>query len=83
MTTYNFTTLHTNEHGAVVQVDDAAKYGYFDRKDGSEGGGLWFDVSPLGTKGLELVDYDGASDLPTRVINALTTAGYHVDPSFN
>lgn len=80
---YNFTTIHTNKHGAVVEVDDAAKYGHFERADGSEGGGLWFVESPEAvakgcSKGLELVDYDGLSELPTRVWHALRDAGYYV-----
>ena len=40
---YNFDiTLHPwgADHG-VVEIDTAALYGYWERKDGSEGGGLW------------------------------------------
>jgi hypothetical protein len=44
MTDYNFTIkLHpygTAPDVGIVEIDPAALYGYFERKDGSEGGGL-------------------------------------------
>lgn len=82
MTTYNFTTtLHPwgSEHGAIG-IDHAALYGYFERKDGSEGGGLWFDRTEAGA--LELSDYDGTACLPLAVIAALRSHGVTVAADF-
>ena len=82
---YNFTMiLHPwgTEHGKVG-IDPAALYGYWERKDGSEGGGLWFDRLPAGTagypSGLDLIDYDGAFELPRSVVAALRVAGIYLD----
>ena len=81
---YNFDiTLHPwgADHG-VVGIDTAALYGYWERKDGSEGGGLWFER--LDTKGtLELIDYDGAFELPRSVVAALRAAGVVMDETFD
>jgi hypothetical protein len=66
----------TNAAGAVVAIDTAACYGYWERADGTEGGGLWFT-------GLELTDYDGAGELPQRVVQCLRDAGYILDETFN
>jgi hypothetical protein len=77
-TEYNYTvTLFpwTNSN-AVVEIDPAAQYGYFEHKDGSEGGGLWFD-------GMELTDFDGTYELPKAVAAALRGAGYILDSSFD
>ena len=87
---YNF-TITLNPYGAgwgVVKIDPAALYGYWERKDGSEGGGLWF-TRPDGeaSTDLELCDYDGTSDyLPARVVLALRAASsinIVVDADFN
>jgi hypothetical protein len=84
MTDYNFTIkLHpygTAPDVGIVEIDPAALYGYFERKDGSEGGGLWFDRAEGDT--LELVDYDGVSCLSPKVIAALRAAGVTVDADF-
>ena len=61
---------------AKVEIDPAASYGYFEHKDGSEGGGLWFN-------GKELIDFDGAYDLPKAVVIALRGAGYVLDSTFD
>lgn len=82
MTEYNFTaTLHPwgPEHGAIG-IDPAALYGYFERKDGSEGGGLWFERTEAGN--LELSDYDGTACLPMAIITALRAHGVTVTPDF-
>lgn len=87
--TYNFETiLHPwgTEHGKVG-IDTASLYGYWERKDGSEGGGLWFSRELIGSrldqKGpLELMDYDGAFELPRPVISALLAAGVVLDETF-
>lgn len=87
--TYNFDTiLHPWGLGhGEVGIDSAALYGYWERKDGSEGGGLWFSRelinSRLDQKGsLELIDFDGAFDLPKAVKAALVTAGVVLDETF-
>ena len=85
MTAYNFTTtLHPwgeNPERGTVGIDPAALYGYWEHKDGSEGGGLWFERTETG--GLELVDYDGDYALPRLVIAALCAAeGVIVDADF-
>jgi hypothetical protein len=88
---YNFSiTLRpwgTDPNKGQVSIDPVARYGYWERKDGSEGGGLWFDTVPglyrPGDKpALELVDYDGAFALPRAVYAALRDAGY-ADESFD
>jgi hypothetical protein len=82
---YNY-TINLKPYGddpdlGVVGVDPATKYGYWEHKNGVEGGGLWFDE--VGGK-LELVDYDGYSGyLPVKVVRALRGAGFTVDSGFN
>lgn len=65
----------------VVGIDSHSLYGYWERKDGSEGGGLWFERIEGGA--LELVDYDGLACLPRSVVAALRAAGYVLDESFD
>lgn len=80
--TYEFDiTLHPYGDGpdaGVVRLDTKARYGYWEYRNGSEGGGLWFE--PVGP--LELVDYDGGYFLPPAVIRALRAAGVSVDPEY-
>jgi hypothetical protein len=64
-------------------VDTAAAYGYWERADGSEGGGLWFGATGLSARRLELLDYDGAYELPAKVIAELRNAGFHVGSDFD
>jgi hypothetical protein len=64
----------------IVGIDTAARYGYWEYRDGSEGGGLWFE--PAG-RTLELIDYDGAFELPRAVVAALRAAGYILDETFD
>lgn len=81
---YNFTiTLRPfgdNPDAGVVGIDPAAAYGYWERRDGSEGGGLWFERTEGGS--LELSDYDGAATLPRAVVDALRTHGVTADATF-
>lgn len=56
-----------------VGIDRAALHGYWEYRDGTEGGELWFEAMPDGS--LELTDYDGAFTLPVRVIIALRAGG--------
>ena len=76
MTDYNFTIiLHPwgeNPERGTVGIDPAALYGDWEHKDGSEGGGLWFERTEAGE--LELVDYDGDYTLPRSVVAALCAA---------
>ena len=78
-------TLHpwgTNPERGVVGIDTSAQYGYWEHKDGSEGGGLWFvECDDKGT--LELSDYDGAFELPRSVVAALRGAGVVLDEVFD
>jgi hypothetical protein len=82
MTAYNFTiTLHPyGPEAGVTGIDPTALYGYFERKDGSEGGGLWFERTEAG--GLELSDYDGTACLPAAVTKALRAHGVTVTADF-
>jgi hypothetical protein len=85
MTDYNFTIkLHPwgdLPNAGIVEIDPDALYGYFERKDGSEGGGLWFDKATAHGH-LNLVDFDGMYVLPMKVITALRAAGVVVDADF-
>ena len=72
----------------VVKIDTVSRYGYWEHKNGNEGGGLWFDEVPgLYREGqtptLELVDFDGYYMLPHSVVAALRKAGYILDETFN
>jgi uncharacterized protein involved in high-affinity Fe2+ transport len=58
-----------------VQIDNKAKYGYFEHADTGSGGGLWFESN-------ELVDYDGVGVLPKKVIEAIKTLGFVVGDEF-
>jgi hypothetical protein len=84
MTDYNFTIkLHPwgdNPERGTVGIDQVELYGYWDHKDGSEGGGLWFER--LDNNQLDLIDYDGDYVLPRLVIAALRSAGVSVDVDF-
>lgn len=83
MTEYNFTIkLHPwadVPNSGIIEIDPVALYGYFERKDGSEGGGLWFEDD--GHR-LVLVDYDGVITLPRAIIECLRSNGATVDADF-
>jgi len=83
MNEYNYTiTLHPygdSPDAGIVQIDPAALYGYFERRDGSEGGGLWFE--PI-DGALNLIDFDGMAALPLKVVNALRSHGVIVEDAF-
>lgn len=84
MTEYNFTIkLHPWGFApdmGIVEIDPVAMYGYFELRNGSEGGGLWFERTEGGA--LELTDYDGQAILPKAVIAALRQSGITVDAGF-
>lgn len=67
--------------GKRCAIDPVRDYGYWERADGSEGGGLWFDRKPGGA--LELRDYDGAHNLPAAVTAELRAWGVLVPPEFD
>lgn len=73
-----------------IQVDDHARYGWFEHEDlGDEaGGGLWFGYEHdhygerTSDTRLHLDDYDGMSCLPKQVTEGLRALGYVVDEVF-
>ena len=79
---YSYNVKMICAKGTTCEVDTSAKYGYWERQDGSEGGGLWFETSDIGNKGLELIDYDGIGELPSRIVMVLRESGFYVDDSF-
>ena len=78
-------TIKLYPYGAdrgTVQIDPKAQYGYWEHRDCTEGGGLWFGPADH-TGALELLDYDGAFELPRRVVEGLRIAGFKLDATFN
>lgn len=71
---YNF-TQSLDAPNFTIQIDPAARYGYFEHHElGDEcGGGLWFEPD-----GKTLADYDGVFELPGEVASALLQGGYVV-----
>ena len=63
-----------------VEIDESAMDGAWEYRDGTEGGGLWFERLDDGR--LDLVDYDGAFALPQAVIVALRGADVSVEEIF-
>ena len=83
---YNFNLKLTTAKGRPVQIDEAALYGYWERLDGTEGGGLWFQRTQQdgGTFGpLELVDYDGCFQIGQDIVDCLREHGITVEDAFN
>lgn len=88
MKTYHFDKVIQRNPQSRIMIDTAALYGYWERADGSEGGGLWFQREQLPKTGgklsaLELVDYDGAYELPAQVVKLLREHGYVVGSEFD
>jgi len=86
---YTYTmTLHPygdTPDAGIVRIDTEARYGYWEHRHGSEGGGLWFEPAPVRAADqlpLALVDYDGSYYLPPAVVRALLAAGVVIDPEF-
>jgi hypothetical protein len=81
---YNFNIkLHpwgNSPEFGTVDIDESAMYGGWDRKDGMEGGGLWFERLTDGR--LNLTDCDGDFGLPKAVIKALRDANINVNENF-
>lgn len=72
---YNFNRDISTEKYSI-QIDDSENYGYFEHKELGEdvSGGLWFNPE---SKLLD--DYDGVSQLPKQVKDALNKAGHIKD----
>lgn len=66
------------EEGRIV-VDEDSLDGWWEYKDGAEGGTLTFDIE--GDR-LVLVDYDGAYCLPRYVCQTLEEMGVRIDEEF-
>jgi hypothetical protein len=77
---YAFTVTLNTKRSSPVRIDPAALYGYWERIDGSEGGGLWFERLDDGR--LELSDYDGTTALRQDIVDCLRENGYVVGPEF-
>ena len=89
MSDYKFDLMLKTSVGNEIGIDTAAGYGYFTKRDGSEGGGLWFErVDVIGKTGiagcLELVDYDGVIALPMHVyLKLLDQPNLIIDEAFD
>lgn len=84
MTEHQYTvTLHpygTEPGRGIVQLSPSTHYGWFELKDGTEGGGLWFDPEAAT---LTLQDYDGTACLPRQILAALRAHGITAGPEFD
>lgn len=67
--------------GDFLPSTQKERYGYWERINGEEGGGLWFERHESGA--IELVDYDGVSCLNQSIVDKLREKGYIVDESFD
>jgi hypothetical protein len=81
--TYNHSEIlfpYGNDKDAgTIGIDKHNLHGYWEYPDGTEGGELLFERDG---DLLILVDYDGAFELPRRVVNTLRNHGYVVDEDF-
>lgn len=74
---YNFNVILSPYNGpGEVKIDTQSNYGYWEYPSGEEGGGLWFENN-------ELIDYDGAFELPKKVIIALRNHGFILDEVYD
>lgn len=96
---YNFSLLLDYEPKAPgkTHIDLDAKYGFWEYRDGTEGGGLWFEPFNPTTcefpepetppeapsRGLMLADFDGWYILPAYVAKALREAGFYVSKDYD
>lgn len=65
--------LSTRRH--TIEISPSTRHGYFEHVNGEYEGSLTFSRN----NGRVLIDYDGVSELPVDVINALIRAGYTTD----
>ena len=78
---YHFSVTLETDRKSPVLIDPVALYGYWERLDGTEGGGLWFQRLPDGR--LELVDSDGSYELRQDIVRCLRSNGYVLDDAWN
>lgn len=76
---YNFDVILQRNPQSQIGIDTTKLYGYWDRADGSEGGGLWFESSTKTKTGLNLIDADGCYELPRAVAELLHREGFISD----
>jgi hypothetical protein len=79
-TAYTFDRRFNSARGNSIGIDSQALYGYWERRDGSEGGGLWFERRD---GKLALVDYDGTACLGQSIVDALRENGVIADSEFD
>lgn len=84
---FDITLRPYGNDGGTVEIDSSSLYGCWEHKDGTEGGGLWFQRElingRLDKKGpLELIDYDGAFSLPLPVIKSMRDHGIIIDEDY-
>lgn len=75
-------TLHpygNDPEKGIVGIDPESLHGYWERRDGTEGGELIFSMHE---GKLILEDFDGAFSLPKPVIESLTEYGVQIDEDF-
>jgi hypothetical protein len=80
---YNFNVILQRNAQSQIGIDTSKLYGYWERADGSEGGGLWFEPSTETKTGLNLIDADGGYELPTAVVNTLHHNGFISDDTLD
>ena len=73
---YNFNVILQRNAQSQIGIDTSKLYGYWERADGSEGGGLWFEASTKTKTSLNLIDSDGAYELPRAVVELLHINGF-------
>lgn len=80
--TYSFTQVAVTAH-YDVKVDPEQRYGYFEHHTlgNLHGGGMWFYKNAAGL--LELIDFDGTTELPHEVFHALRRMGCVVSDDFS
>jgi hypothetical protein len=79
---YNFNQDLSTEKWDI-KIDTAANYGYIERHRDGTGGGLWFGPSEEQPGKIELRDFDGMTELPQSIVQALRGAGYYLDSTFD
>lgn len=62
-----------------VGIDPESLHGYWEYRDGTEGGELWFSMHE---GKLILEDFDGAFSLPKAVMESLKGYGVYIDQDF-
>lgn len=81
MTKYTYDVSLVSAKGNKIEIDTKARYGCWEFRDGSEGGGLWLSCGPDGK--LILDDFDGHTHLPQSIVDKLRESGYVVNETFD